>query len=104
MLAATFSHQPMAAGILISIAVAASMFVLAPAWSTCIDIGGNHTGVVSAAMNTSGQISSIISPLMVTFLLKKFGDWNAPLYVMGGLFLMGAIAWSLIDPKKRVFD
>ena len=47
------------------------MFTLAPAWGTCQDIGGNHAGVVSAAMNTSGQIGSILSPLMVTFLLAR---------------------------------
>jgi MFS-type transporter involved in bile tolerance (Atg22 family) len=60
--------------------------------------------VVSAAMNTSGQVGSILSPLMVTFLLGRFGNWNIPLFVMGGLFLMGALCWGLIDPRKRIFD
>jgi len=55
-------------------------------------------------MNTSGQIGSVLSPLMVTFLLNRLGDWNAPLFVMGGLFLVGAFFWCLIDPRKRVFD
>jgi hypothetical protein len=43
----------------------------AAAWSTCLDLGGNHAGVVSAAMNTSGQVGSVLSPLMVTFLLGR---------------------------------
>jgi MFS family permease len=80
------------------------MFTLGAAWSTCLDIGGRHAGVVSAAMNTSGQIGSVFSPLMVTFLLTRLGDWNMPLFVMGGLFLMGAVCWSFINPHQRIFD
>lgn len=92
------------AGALIAVAVGASMFTLGAAWGTCLDIGGSHAGVVSATMNTSGQISSVLSPLMVTYLLGRFGDWNAPLYVMGGLFLFGAVCWCFIDPRRRVFE
>jgi MFS transporter, ACS family, glucarate transporter len=104
MVASTLVAQPMLAASLLAAAVGASMFTLAPAWGTCQDIGGNHAGVVSAAMNTSGQVSSILSPLMVTFLLGRFGDWNAPLRVMGALFLVGALAWCFVDPRRRVFD
>src|SRR5262249_36405521 len=96
--------SPVAAGWLIATALGASMFILGPAWSTCIDIGGAHAGVVSAAMNTSGPIGSVLSPLMVTFLLRELGDWNAPLFVMGGLFLVGAACWGLVNPRERVFD
>lgn len=104
MLLATVAGHPQLAAGLIALALAASMFTLGAAWGTCLDIGGNHAGVVSAAMNTSGQISSVLSPLMVTFLLGRFGDWNAPLYVMGGLFLFGAVCWCFIDPRRRVFE
>ena len=102
-LAATVT-QPVLAAWLVAVAVGASMFILAAAWSTCLDIGGNHAGVVSAAMNTAGQIGSIGSPLIVTYLLKLTGDWNAPLLVIGGLYAMGAICWCLIDPRRRIFD
>lgn len=104
MLAAGFVHQPVLAACLIATALGASMFTLGAAWATCLDIAGNHAGVVSAAMNTSGQIGSVISPLMVTFLVARLGDWNAPLLVMGGLFLVGAACWGLIDPRNRIFD
>lgn len=104
MLMATVVGHPVLAGALIAVAVGASMFTLGAAWGTCLDIGGSHAGVVSATMNTSGQISSVLSPLMVTYLLGRFGDWNAPLYVMGGLFLFGAVCWCFIDPRRRVFE
>jgi MFS family permease len=104
MIGATMVEHPILAAVLISVATAASMFTLAAAWGTCLDIGGNHAGVVSAAMNTSGQIGSVLSPLLVTWLLHRYEDWNASLYLMGGLFLFGAVCWCLIDPRKRVFS
>ena len=105
MILATIVSQPMLAATLIAVAVTASMFTLGSSWSTCIDIGGNHAGVVSAAMNTSGALGAIISPLMVTWLLNHFGnDWNMPLLVMGGLFLVGAVCWGFINPHRRIFD
>lgn len=104
MITAGLVTGPVLAAWLIAIAVGASMFTLGASWSTCLDIGGSHAGVVSAAMNTSGQIGSVLSPFMVTFLLARLGDWNLPLYVMGGLFLMGAFCWGLIDPRQRIFE
>lgn len=102
MIAAGCVGQPALAATAIAAAVAASMFTLGAAWGTCLDLGGNHAGVVSAAMNTSGQIGSVLSPLMVTFLLAQTGEWNAPLWVMGGLYLLGSLAWLGIDPRKRI--
>ena len=104
MILAACVHHPILAAGLISLAVAATMFTLGATWGTCLDIGGEHVGVVSAAMNTSGQIGSIFCPLAVTFLLKRYGDWNAPLFVLGGLFLCGAACWCFIDPRKRIFE
>ncbi|MCL5282798.1 MAG: MFS transporter [Planctomycetes bacterium] len=105
MIGAGLVSHPQLAALLIAVAVAASMFTLGASWSTCLDIGGNHAGVVSAAMNTSGAISSVVCPLMVTWLLKHFANnWNLPLFVMGGLFLVGAVCWGLIDPQKKIFD
>jgi len=104
MILAAFVQHPALAATLVAVAVAASMFTLGASWGTCIDIGGNHAGVVSAAMNTSGALSSVLSPLMVTWLLGLYQDWNAPLFVMGGLFLVGAVCWGFINPHKHIFD
>jgi MFS family permease len=102
--AAGLSGSPLVAAGLIAIVIAASMFTLGAAWGTCQDIGGNHAGVVSAAMNTSGQISTVLCPLVVIWLKDLFADWNAPLYLIGALFLGGAVAWCAVEPRRRVFD
>lgn len=104
MIGATLVHHPVVAICLISLAVAATMFTLGATWGTCIDIGGQHVGVVSAAMNTAGQVGAFISPPLVTYLLRAFGDWNAPVLGIGGLFLAGALCWCFVDPRDRVFD
>jgi MFS transporter, ACS family, glucarate transporter len=103
MLLATTTTHPELAAWCIATAVAASMFTLGASWGTVIDVGGSHTGVVSAAMNTSGQIGSIACPLIVIWLQQHY-DWNAPLYLIGGLFLVGAVAWSFINPHRKIFE
>jgi hypothetical protein len=79
------------------------MFTLGAAWGTCQDIGSNHAGVVSAAMNTAGQVGSLLCPPLITFLAETFPDWNAPLYLIGFLVLVGAVSQCFVDPRRRVF-
>lgn len=102
MILATTTSQPVLAAWCIAIAVAASMFTLGASWGTVIDVGGSHTGVVGAAMNTTGQIGSVLCPLLVTSLQKHY-NWNAPLLLISALFLTGAVAWTLIDPRRKIF-
>lgn len=104
MIAATQVHQPVPAIVLISLAVALTMGTLGAQWGTALDIGGAHVGVVSAAMNTTGQTGAILGPPAIIWLLRHFGDWNAPVLAIGIIFLVGAVCWCFIDPRDRVFD
>src|SRR5205814_6312556 len=90
---------PVLAAVLISLAAASSNFLLGAAWGTCIDIGGRHSGVLSAAMNTSGQVGAFVSPILVGYVVQHFANWNAPLYLTGGLYLLGALCWVWINPS-----
>jgi MFS family permease len=100
---AAASPNAMVSAIMIALATAASMFTLGASWSTAIEMGRNHAGVVSAAMNTSGQFGSLLCPLIVAYSVEWFKSWDLPLYLMGGLFLLGVVCWGLIDPQKPVF-
>ena len=99
MIGGTFAANPLLAAILISLAAAASNFLLGAAWSTCIDIGDRHSGVVSAAMNTSGQVGGIFSPVILAVVVQHFSSWSAPLYFTGVLYLAGALCWLWIEPR-----
>src|SRR5262252_1889989 len=101
-IASTFVASPIAAAILIALGGASSNFLLGAAWGTCLDIGGRRSGAVSAAMNTSGQIGSILSPILVAEVVRRFSQWSAPLYLAGVLFLLGAVCWIWVDPTKAV--
>lgn len=98
-LGSTLTRNAVIAAVLIAVAAAASMFTLAASWAACIDIGGAHSGVVSAAMNTSGQIGGILSPVVLAYLLEWLSDWSAPLLVMSGLYLAASLAWLAFDPR-----
>jgi MFS family permease len=102
MLGSVLSSTPAMAASLIAAAVAASMFTLSASWATCIDIGAEHTAVLSAAMNTTGQIGSILSPVVTGWVVTHFSNWQTPLLIMGGLYVVSAILWTLVDPRKRL--
>ena len=66
-----------------------------------MDMGGNQAGVVSACMNTAGQIGGVFSPIVASLLVTRFG-WSAPLYVCGMLYFCGALCWALVDTRKKI--
>jgi MFS transporter, ACS family, glucarate transporter len=103
-IASTFVDSAVAAAVLIALGGASSNFLLGAAWGTCLDIGGRRSGAVSAAMNTSGQVGSIVSPILVAEVVRRFSRWSAPLYVTGVLFLLGAVCWIWVDPTKPVSE
>jgi MFS family permease len=89
---------------LIALAVAASMFTLSPSWAACMDIGGENTAVLSAAMNTTGQVGSILSPVVTGWIVYRFANWQMPLVIMGGLYLASAILWTQVNPLQPLRD
>jgi len=103
-IAGAFVASPVAAAVLIALGGASSNFLLGAAWGTCLDIGGRRSGAVSAAMNTSGQVGSILSPILVAAVVRRFSEWSAPLYLTGVLFLLGALCWLWVDPTKPVSE
>jgi MFS family permease len=102
-LSATITPSAVVAAVLIALGGASSNFLLGAAWSTCIDIGRSRAGALSGAMNTSGQIGAILSPVLVALVVKHFG-WDAPPYLTGPLFLAGSLCWLLVDPTKPVSE
>jgi MFS transporter, ACS family, glucarate transporter len=89
-------------GVLIGLAGGAASFLLGASWSACSDMAGNHAATVGAAMNTSGQIGGILSPIAFAFLTRAGGSWAAPLYVTAGLYLLGAGCWYFVHPERSL--
>ena len=102
LMAGTFTANPISSAVLIALGGASANFMLPAAWGTCVDMGGPHAGTLSAAMNTSGQIAGVLSPVIVALFVEWFGSWSAPLYLTAGLYLAGATCWAWINPTSRV--
>lgn len=104
LLAGAAVDNSLIAALLISFAAATANFLLGASWGTCIDIAGEHAGVVSACMNTAGQIGGVLSPVILALIVRNFSDWTSPLYLSGALYLAGALCWWFIDPRKPIVD
>jgi ACS family glucarate transporter-like MFS transporter len=105
MFAATTVANTHLTALLLAVAGGASMFALAASWAACIEIGGAHAGVVSATMNTVGQIGGMLSPVVLAWLVERSGDagrWFLPLQLIAGCYLAAALSWLFIDPRKRL--
>jgi MFS family permease len=100
MIGGTFAASPYTAAVLLACGAACSNLLLAAAWNTVVDVGGLHSGVVGATMNTAGQVAGFLSPLVTGYIVQYYGNWNAPLYITGFLYLFGAMFWLGINPKQ----
>ncbi len=99
MLTGTLVRDARAAGLLIALGGAASMFTLAPAWATAIELGGKNSAVLSATMNTAGQIGGILSPIVLAQIVDRVGSWSMPLHVLSGLYFIAVVCWISIHPQ-----
>jgi len=102
-LLASFATGPVHAAVFIALAAATCMLTTAPAWSTCVDIGREHSATVGATMNTSGQIAAILLRPVVGYSVKWFGNWNVPFWLLAALFVMGAVCWLFVEPQKAIY-
>jgi MFS transporter, ACS family, glucarate transporter len=86
--------------VLIALAAASSNFLLGASWGACADMAGDHAATVSAAMNTSGQIGGVLSPIAFAYLTRTSASWAAPLYLTAALYLVGAGCWYFVHPER----
>jgi hypothetical protein len=61
----------LAAGVALSSAAMLAASGVAPAWATCLDIGGPHAGVASATVSTFGDLGGALRPFVVGYCLDR---------------------------------
>jgi MFS family permease len=86
--------------VLLALAGASSNFPLGAAWGAAVDVGGPRSGMVSACMNTAGQVGGMMSPVVLALVVRQFSDWAMPLYATAILYAIGALCWLAIDASK----
>lgn len=86
---------------LIALSYGASMFTLGAAFSMCIEFGKENSAVMTATMNTAGQVGGTLSPIVLAHLVERYNDWSLPLYVMSALYGAAVLSWIIIGRQVR---
>jgi ACS family glucarate transporter-like MFS transporter len=68
-------------------------------WTTAMDLGGQHVGAVSGAMNSIGQLGGAVAPAVVGYLARSGPlGWSAALYSAALVYAIGFLCWLFLDP------
>jgi nitrate/nitrite transporter NarK len=59
---------------------------------------------VNATVNMMGNFGAWIFPVVVPWLLVRFGSWDAVLVVFGSLYVIGALFWLLLKPEGTIVE
>lgn len=102
MVLAAFIPGKIAVFIFLSLCFGIFDLMLPSAWALCIDLGKQFAGSVSGAMNTFGNLGGFCCSLMFGYLLKSTGNYNLPLYMIGGTLFISAILFAFINPTKPI--
>lgn len=96
------SATPLASIAWFSLAVFGADMTLSPSWAFCIDIGKQHAGIVSGAMNMAGNLGSFLTALAFPYLAAWTGSNTPFFFIAAGLNLLAIPIWMLVDPRRTL--
>ena len=67
-------------------------------YATTIDMGGKNVATIFGTMNMAGNAGAAVFPVIVPMLQKSAGGWDLVLFVFGGVYLIAAVFWLLLNP------
>lgn len=102
MFLAAFIPGKMAVFVFLSLCFGIFDLMLPSAWALCIDLGKQHAGTVSGAMNTAGNIGGFCCGILFGELVEQSGNYNLPLYLIAGMLLISALLFAFINPEKPI--
>ena len=104
MFLAAFIPGKMAVFVFLSLCFGIFDLMLPSAWALCIDLGKQHAGAISGAMNTFGNIGGFFCGILFGYLVQASGNYNLPLYMIAGMLLISALLLSFINPTKPIVE
>lgn len=102
MFLAAFIPGKMAVFIFLSLCFGIFDLMLPSAWALCIDLGKQHAGTLSGAMNTAGNIGGFCCGILFGELVQQSGNYNLPLYLIAVMLLVSALLFAFINPEKPI--
>jgi MFS family permease len=98
--ATTHSHTILIGSLIVGFACQLIFGVIA--FAVCLDVGGNHAGRVSGLMNCVGQLGAFFLAIIFGKIVDTTHSFNAPLFMISGLMLIGSLLWLFVDPTKKL--
>jgi MFS transporter, ACS family, glucarate transporter len=91
---------------IVSVALISAHFFQAPAivtcFSTCVNMGGDRAATVAGIMNFFGQMGAFLMSVIFGKIVDMTHSFDAPMFVMVGVLIIGAICWLLIDASQQI--
>ena len=98
----TLTHNHAAIVVLSSAGFGIADLMLPTAWAICLDIGGDRAGVVTAIMNTSGQLGGFVCSVLFGYLVEATNNYQQPVWIVAGMVLVAAALFTRLDPTTRL--
>lgn len=100
---ATGLRDPVASVVVIALASFFNDLTMPCSWGATMDMGGRFAGTVSGAMNSLGNVSGFIAPIVIGYILKwTGGDWNLTFYVSAAVYATGILSWAFLDSVSPI--
>ncbi len=100
--AAIHGHSAEAAIAFLALASGAHDLTLPVLWATTTDAGGRFGGTAAGFVNFASSLSGMLAPLSAALLERLFGSFHAVFYAAAAMYLLGAVLWLYIDPRKSI--
>ena len=102
MFLAAFIPGKIAVFVFLSLCFGIFDLMLPSEWALCIDLGKQHAGTLSGAMNTAGNIGGFCCGILFGELVQQSGNYNLPLYVIAAMLVVSAVLFGFINPEKPI--
>lgn len=104
LIATALTSGKLMAIVLLTVGFGVMDLMLPSAWAICVDIAGHHSGAVTGAMNSAGQLGGFVCTVMFGYVTTYYESYNAPLFVIAGMLLVSAYLFSRIDAMQPLFS
>jgi MFS transporter, ACS family, glucarate transporter len=98
---ATLAQDPLHGVAWFCVAVFGLELTVGISWAVTLDVGGDSSGSVSAAMNTCGNIGAAVAAALTGYIVTH-SSWDMAFYVASALSLLAAALFMWIDASRRV--
>jgi len=60
-------------------------------WALSVDMAPRHAGILSAIMNTAGNVAGIAASALTGWIVGSYGDWNLAIYLGAAITVLGVV-------------